>query len=163
MIDMELTRDDGVVLSDDASRLDFEAVFQWLSVESYWAAGRAAQTIRRSLENSRCYGAYAPGGEQIALARVVTDDATFAWVCDVYVDAAYRGRGIGNWLMRSLVDDLTALGLNRILLATADAHGVYRRVGFESLTGADRYMEIDNRPNKTVLMGIAARQAAPAR
>lgn len=154
---MELTRDDGVVLSDDTSRVDFEAVFQWLSVESYWAAGRAAETIRRSLENARCYGVYAPGGEQIAFARVVTDSATFAWVCDVYVDAAHRAKGIGDWLMRSIVDDLTERGLNRILLATADAHEVYRRVGFESLTGADRYMEIDNRPNKAVLMGMAAR------
>ena len=156
---MELTRDDGVILTDDASRLNFEAIFQWLSVESYWAAGRAAETIRRSLENSRCYGVYTPSGEQIALARVVTDSATFAWICDVYVDAAHRGEGIGNWLMRSVVDDLTALGLNRILLATADAHEVYRRVGFESLTGADRYMEIDNRPNKAVLMGMAARSS----
>jgi GNAT superfamily N-acetyltransferase len=156
---MELTRDDGMTLSTDPARLDGAAVFQWLSVESYWAAGRAADVVRRSLENSRCYGVYAEGGEQVAFARVVTDGATFAWICDVFVDSGHRGVGIGSWLMRSVVDDLTGLGLNRVLLATADAHEVYRRIGFEPLASPGMFMEIDNRPNKAAIADIVAARA----
>src|SRR5262249_53925783 len=130
-------RDDGLEISLDHGRLDVDRVFEWLSVESYWAAGRARDVVERSLVGSLCAGVYDTGVEgapQVALARVVTDDATFAWVCDVYVDTAARGRGIGTWLMRELVTELVERrGITRVLLATRDAHEVYARSGFHAL------------------------------
>jgi GNAT superfamily N-acetyltransferase len=87
---------------------------------------------------------------QVAFARVVTDGATFAWIGDVFVDQHHRGRGLGTWLVESIVEDLAALGVQRVLLATRDAHEVYRRCGFAALDGADRWMEIDRRPQRAV-------------
>jgi GNAT superfamily N-acetyltransferase len=124
-------------------------VFRWLSVESYWAAGRPRDVVERSLAGSLCAGVYdsaVPGSPQVALARAVTDDATFAWLCDVYVDEGARGRGIGTWLMRELVAELVdRRGIERLLLATRDAHQVYARVGFTALNRPERWMEVDQR------------------
>jgi GNAT superfamily N-acetyltransferase len=83
---------------------------------------------------------------QVAYARVVTDGATFAWIGDVFVDADHRGRGLGSWLVTSIVANLQEAGVRRFVLATRDAHEVYRRCGFKALEGADRWMEIDERP-----------------
>jgi len=144
-----LTRDDGLVISDDASRIDIDRVCAWLAA-SYWANDRDRATIERSIANSRPYGVYAPGGEQIGLARITTDLASFAWIGDVVVDEAWRGKGIGTWLMRAVIDHLTGLGVPRFLLGTRDAHGVYERVGFIPLRGPAVWMELDlrvNRPN----------------
>ena len=83
---------------------------------------------------------------------MVTDGATFAWICDVFVDDAWRGRGIGSWLMRECVTELLERrGILRLLLATRDAHAVYAQAGFEPLEGAWRWMEIDHRPTRAVL------------
>lgn len=100
------------------------------------------------MQNSRPFGVYAPGGEQVALARAVTDDASFAWLADVVVDDAWRGRGIGTWLVRSVVDHLHERGVPRFLLATRDAHGVYERVGFGPLRVPEIWMEIDTRSSR---------------
>lgn len=142
-----LTRDDGLTISDDAARLDIDRICAWLAA-SYWANERDRATIERSLANSRPYGVYAPAGEQVALARVTTDLASFAWIADVFVDEAWRGKGIGTWLMRALVDDLVALGVPRLVLTTRDAHGVYERVGFGPLRVPATWMEIDTRRNR---------------
>jgi GNAT superfamily N-acetyltransferase len=79
------------------------------------------------------------------MARATTDLATFAWICDVFVDAAWRAQGVGNWLMREIVAHLRSLGIPRQVLATRDAHEVYRRVGFSPLLVPERWMEIDER------------------
>ena len=139
-----LERDDGLILSDDKSRLDLDRICAWLAT-AYWADTRDRATIERSLATSRPYGAYAPDGTQVALARAVTDFAVIAWIGDVIVDPAWRGKGIGTWMMRAVVDDLVARGVSRILLATNDAHEVYRRVGFTALRRPERWMEHDIR------------------
>jgi GNAT superfamily N-acetyltransferase len=143
---------DGCVLTTDPARVDVDRVHRWLCEESYWAAGRARDVVARSIEGSRPYAVHA-GGEQIAFARVVTDGATFAWICDVFVDAGHRGRGIGRWLVDSIVEDLTADGILRFLLATRDAHEVYRRSGFLPLDGPHRFLEIDRRPTRDAILG----------
>ena len=144
---LTLTRDDGLILSDDATRLDVDRIHAWLAA-SYWAGGRDRPTIERSIAGSLAYGVYAPGGEQVAFARVVTDRATFAWICDVVVDDAWRGKGIGSWLMRGVVDAITKLGVRRTVLATRDAHGVYEPIGFTPLAYPEFWMEIDRRANR---------------
>ncbi len=100
------------------------------------------ETVVRSIEGSHCFGAYAPDGTQVGFARVVTDFATFAWICDVIVDDAHRGRSIGKQLIQQIVADPGLQGLRRLLLATADAHELYRRYGgFVPISAPDRWME----------------------
>ena len=141
---LALERDDGLILSDDASRLDVDRICAWLAT-AYWADTRDRATIERSLVTSRPYGVYASDGTQVALARAVTDFAVIAWIGDVIVDPAWRGKGIGTWMMRGVVDDLVTRGVPRILLATNDAHEMYRRVGFATLRRPERWMERDTR------------------
>jgi GNAT superfamily N-acetyltransferase len=142
-----LERDDGLVLTDDRARLDRYRITTWLA-GSYWASDRTPEQVERSLANSLPYGVYTPDGEQVALTRVTTDLASFAWIGDVYVDENWRGRGIGTWVVGSVVEELTRLGVPRFVLATRDAHGVYSRLGFEPLRVPEIWMEIDLRPNR---------------
>jgi len=141
---LTLTREDGYQLCDDPHRLDLDRVHHWLSTDAYWALGRPRDVLRRAVAGSIVYGIYRPDGGQVAFARVVTDEATFAWLCDVYVDRAERGRGLGSWLAGAARDDLAARGVRRILLATLDAHGVYAKLGFQPVD-PDRYLEFDRR------------------
>ena len=142
-----LTRADGYQISTDPDRLDLDRVHRWLSTDAYWALGRNRETVGRAFGGSIGFGVYRPGDDvQVAVARVVTDRATFAWLCDVYVDRAERGRGLGTWLAGAVRDHLAELGVRRILLATADAHGMYVKVGFTPID-PDRWMELDHRVN----------------
>jgi GNAT superfamily N-acetyltransferase len=138
---------DGYELSTDPGRVDVDRVHAWLAEESYWANGRERAVVERSIAGSRSYSVLAGDG-QAAYARVVTDDATFAWICDVFVASPHRGRGLGTWLVDSIVEDLTAAGVQHIVLATRDAHEVYRRCGFTPMEGSGRWMAIDRRPNR---------------
>lgn len=151
---MEDRQREGYVLSTDPARVDVDRVHRWLSVQSYWATGISHDVVARSLTGSAPYAVFAgaDAAEQVAFARVVTDGATFAWICDVFVDEAHRGRGLGGWLVDSIVEDLSAQGIPRFLLATRDAHEVYRRSGFAALEGASRYMEIDHRPTRHAIL-----------
>lgn len=144
---------DGYVLTGDASRIDVGRVHRWLSDESYWAAGRTYDVVARSLEGSMPYAIFA-GADQVGFARAVTDGATFAWICDVFIADDHRGRGLGRWLVDGIVEDLSRDGVPRFLLATRDAHEVYRRSGFTALEGADRFMEIDRRPTRAAILGL---------
>lgn len=95
------------------------------------------------------FGVYAASsGDQVAVARTVTDGATFAWLCDVVVDEAWRGRGIGSWLVGAVVEQLRGEDVARIVLTTRDAHGVYGPIGFEPLRVPRTWMEIDVRPTR---------------
>ncbi|MCX6501712.1 MAG: GNAT family N-acetyltransferase [Microbacterium sp.] len=130
----------GFDFSTDTARLDRALVHRWLSEASYWARGRERRVQDAAIDGSRNYGVYAADGRQVAYARVVTDGATFAWVCDVFVDPAARGHGIGKTLLAGVVADLEPLGLRRMALATADAHGLYEQFGFEVLATPERWM-----------------------
>ncbi|HZC70698.1 MAG TPA: GNAT family N-acetyltransferase [Jatrophihabitans sp.] len=144
---VEMAGRDGLVISTDAARLDIDRICAWLAA-SYWANERDRATIERSIANSLCFGAYASDGRQVALARVTTDLASFAWIADVVVDDAWRGKGIGTWLMGTVVDYLRQEGVPRLVLTTRDAHGVYERFGFTPLRVPATWMEIDLRRNR---------------
>jgi GNAT superfamily N-acetyltransferase len=120
---------DRYVVSTDPARIDLAFVCSALA-DSYWAQGRPRAVIEASMRNSICFGAYeASSGRQLGFARVVTDGATFSWICDVIVDKASRGRGIGKMLMESVASHPVVSG-TMCLLATRDAHGLYERHGF---------------------------------
>jgi GNAT superfamily N-acetyltransferase len=139
---LTIARADGYEISIDPARLDLDLVHRWLSTDAYWALGRPHEVVVRAAETSLLFGVYARDGTQVAVARAVTDSATFAWLCDVYVARAERGRGLGSWLVGVARDELRARGVRRILLATADAHGLYAEHGFAPLAQPERWMEL---------------------
>ncbi len=129
-------------ISADPARLDLGAVHAYLSGESYWARGIPRALVERSAANSLCFGVYAPAaGEQVGFARVVTDRATFAYLADVYLLPAHRGRGLSKRLMAAVLAHRDLQGLRRFLLATKDAHGLYEQFGFAGLERPDWMME----------------------
>lgn len=129
-------------VSDDPARFDLARAHRWISTESYWAEGIPLETFAKSCANSLVVGAYAPDGTMAAMARVVTDRATFGWVCDVFVDAGHRGAGLGKQIMAYLRAHPDLQGFRRLHLATRDAHGLYRQFGFTDLTSVENWMEI---------------------
>jgi GNAT superfamily N-acetyltransferase len=126
-------------VSTDPRELDLAWVHAALSERAYWSLGRDRSTVERSIEHSLVFGAYL-GGRQVGFARVVTDQATFAWICDVFVDEGVRGRGVGKRLMAAIVEEPRLQGLKRMLLATDDAHGMYAAFGFEPLDRPEKWM-----------------------
>ncbi|CAL9570952.1 hypothetical protein SUDANB6_04860 [Streptomyces sp. enrichment culture] len=134
---------EGYEISTDPDRIDAGRVHRWLSTDAYWAFGRSRDRQDRAIGASLNFGVYeAASGEQVAYARVVTDRATFAWLCDVYVDPSVRGKGIGTALAAAVREHLRPCGLRRVLLATHDAHGVYAKAGFAALERPDRFMAL---------------------
>ncbi len=127
-------------ISTDRARLDLGVVHGFLS-NSYWAKGIPLETVQRSIENSLCFGIH-HSGRQIGFARVITDHATFAYLADVFVAPAYRGRGLSKWLVECILQHPDLQGLRRWMLATQDAHGLYARYGFMPLKSPERWMEI---------------------
>lgn len=124
-----IARRDGYEIDDDRGRVDVDAVWRYLR-GAYWSPGVPREVVARSMERSLCLGLYAPGGEQAGYARAVTDAATFAWIADVFVLEPHRGRGLGVWLMRTLLEHPDLQGLRLITLNTLDAHSLYERFGF---------------------------------
>ncbi|MGQ0600745.1 MAG: GNAT family N-acetyltransferase [Anaerolineales bacterium] len=132
---------DAFTLSTDKTKLNVTLIHDYLSQHSYWAQGRSAEVVRNSIEHSLCFGVYR-GEEQVGFARVVTDYATFAWLCDVFILESVRGHGLGKWLIESIVAHPQLQGLRRFMLATRDAHELYRRYGgFETLQAPEKWME----------------------
>jgi GNAT superfamily N-acetyltransferase len=140
---MLVTKDE-YEIDDDPGRVDLDVVQGFLA-GSYWAAGVPRDVVARSVANSLVLGLY-HGGRQIGFTRVVTDRATFAWVADVFVLPAHRGRGLAHWMMETMLAHPDLSGLRRFMLATADAHGVYADSGFTPLTDPGRFMEIAHSP-----------------
>jgi GNAT superfamily N-acetyltransferase len=128
-----------IELDDSRDRLDVARVHGWLA-GSYWSPGIERARVERAIAGSHPLGAYV-GSEQVGFARAITDHATFAWIADVWVDADHRGRGIGQRMVGWFVDHPDFAGIRRIGLVTADAHGVYEKLGFHALLRPDRYME----------------------
>ncbi len=120
------------VISTDPARLDVEAVYCYLAHESYWAKGRTREMIERSIANSLVFGIY-KDNQQAGFCRVVTDYATFAWLCDVFVLEPFRGLGLSKWLMEVVTSHPELQGLRRWMLGTKDAQELYRKYGFSEL------------------------------
>ncbi len=119
----------GYEISDDAARIDVDAVWTFLR-DAYWSPNVPRDVVERSIAGSLCLGMYAPGGELAGFARAVTDSATYAWIADVFVLEPHRGRGLGVWLVETLLDHPRLQGLRVLSLNTLDAHGLYERFGF---------------------------------
>jgi GNAT superfamily N-acetyltransferase len=134
-------RDDGFEISTDKTRVDLDLTHRFLHDESYWAAGVPRDVFERSVAGSMVFGIYNDAGEQVGFARVVSDLATFAWIGDVFVLDAYRGRALGKWLMECITTHPQLQGLRRWMLATRDAHGLYAQYGFTPLHDPTRFME----------------------
>jgi GNAT superfamily N-acetyltransferase len=127
-------------ISTDRNRLDVGLIHNFLVEESYWAKTRTFEQTKTAIENSLCFGAYADG-RLIGFGRVVSDFATFAYVGDVFVLDEFRGQGISKKMMQAMVDHPQLQGLRRWLLATKDAHGLYRQFNFDELKFPERWME----------------------
>jgi GNAT superfamily N-acetyltransferase len=136
-------RRDNFLISTDKSRLDIGVIHGFLT-ESYWAKGVPVSVVQKSIENSLCFGIYdtPPGTQQIGFARAITDCATFAYLADVFILEPYRGKGLSKWLMSCILAHPELQGLRRWMLATRDAHGLYRQFGFEAVEGSTRLMSL---------------------
>ncbi|MFD6225927.1 GNAT family N-acetyltransferase [Streptomyces sp. NPDC060232] len=130
-------------ISADSARIDNALVHQWLSQDAYWARDRSREKQDRAIAGSLNFGVYErSSGAQVGYARVVTDHADFAWLCDVYISPHVRGKGIGTALVTAVRDHLAPYSLRRVLLATADAHAVYSKIGFAPLEAPERWMTL---------------------
>lgn len=133
------------LITTDKVQLQPEAIHRWLSTESYWAKGIPYEAVQTSFDHSFTIGVLF-NGAQIGGARLITDYAVFGYLADVYVETAHRGQGISKEMMRVMMSLDWVKNLRRLMLATSDAHGLYRQCGFEELASPDRIMEI-LRPN----------------
>ncbi len=120
-----------LVISTERARLDVDAIHRVLA-QTYWATGISRERVEKSLDESLCFGLFA-GEKQIGFARVVTDRATFAYLCDVYVLDEFRGRGLGRRLLAAVREHPDLRDLRRFVLWTRDAHGLYEQFGFQRL------------------------------
>lgn len=136
---------DAVTVSFDPARIDRDRVYGWLSREAYWSPGLERAVFERAVANSLVASAFA-GSEQVAFARVVTDRATYAWLCDVFVASTARSHGIATRLIGAILEHPDLQGLRRWALRTRDAHALYQRFGFTSLAAPERCMERHNPP-----------------
>lgn len=139
MFELEI---DGHRFSDDPALFDLDLAYDWIARQGYWAVGIPRPVFDRAVANSLTYAAYAPDGAMAAMARVVTDRATFGLLCDVFVDPARRGARLGKGVMAYFHAHPDLQGFRRRLLATADAHGLYAQYGFRPLGRIERWMEI---------------------
>lgn len=131
---------DGYWASDDRSLIDVDRVHTWISEQSYWARGRPYAAMVAAIDNSLVFGLYAADGSQAGFARQVTDRATFAWLCDVFVDKAHRGRGLGSFLV-SVATGHPEVATLRQVLSTAPDRTLYQQFGFDRLAAPERWME----------------------
>jgi len=138
----------GFQISTDKDMLDFNVIYKYLNEDSYWAKGISAEKLKRAIDNSICFGLY-HHGKQAGFTRLVTDKATFAYICDVFVLPEFRGHGLSKWLIQTIVEDPEFSGLRRWSLATLDAHGLYSQFGFSQISQPARWMEIFTPYTKT--------------
>ena len=129
------------VVSDDSTLIDRVRVWRFLARQSHWARDIPSRVVEKAIDHSLCFGLYRRG-EQVGFARVVTDRATFAYLCDIHVEPAERGAGLGAWLLSCVLAHPDLRGLRRICLVTRDAHRLYARFGFSAMPDPIAYMEI---------------------
>ncbi len=130
---------DGYVISTDPERLDYDVVLSMLAT-TYWARNVPRDILRRSMENATTFGLYRPDAVQVGYARVVTDFVRFAWLSDVVIAQEERARGLGKWLVATILEHEPLKNIDRWLLVTEDAHDLYRRFGFSGLPNPGRFM-----------------------
>lgn len=149
------SRSGGFLVSTDRARLELDVIHGFLT-NCYWAKGIPREAVDRSIKHSLCFGIYhevdekspllsrsgRSGAPQVGFARVISDFATIAYLGDVFVLEAYRGRGLSKWMMECIVRHPQLQGLRRWILLTRDAHGLYSKFGFTPLQAPDRYMEL---------------------
>jgi GNAT superfamily N-acetyltransferase len=145
-------------VSDDRWRVDRDVVHRFLS-ESYWARGISRETVERAIRHSLCFGVY-HRDLQVGFARMITDQATYAYLADVFVVEPYRGRGLSKWMMECVLAHPGLQGLRRLTLATRDAHGLYARFGFGAPRNPTAWMEIHD-PDVYVRGQPTGRPATP--
>lgn len=136
---------DGYLISTDHTKLDIGVIHQYLSEESYWAKHIPLEVVKRSIDNSLCFGLYHLG-KQIGFARLVTDKATFAYLADVFIIEMYRGKGLSKWLVQTIQAYPEVQGLRRWMLGTRDAHGLYAQFGWTPIPEemVSRFMQLHN-------------------
>jgi len=127
-------------ISTDSERLDLAIIHDFISNQSYWGRGRRIETVQRALDHSLNFGVF-KNDQQVGFARVVTDFATFAWVADLFILEEHRGQGLAEWLMKSILSHPELQGFRRWVLATKDAHELYRKFGFQELRRPERWLE----------------------
>ena len=133
------TRRDTFTISTDPSRLDMNAVNDFLS-RAYWAKDRPNERTQLAFANSFVFGIY-EGGRQIGMARVVTDQSIVAYLCDVFIHEDHRAQGLGKWLIQSVLEHPDLKSVRRWLLITDDAHGFYQPFGFAQMTEPEKWMQ----------------------
>jgi GNAT superfamily N-acetyltransferase len=132
---------DDYTISSDKSRLDLPFIHLFLSTQAYWCLNIPMDTVRRSVENSLCFGVYL-GEQQVGFARIISDYATIAYLGDVFVIAEHRGKGLSKRLVAEIMSHPDLQGLRRWILLTGDAHGLYSQFGWKPIAHPDLYMEI---------------------
>jgi GNAT superfamily N-acetyltransferase len=137
---MRVDGSDGYWVSDDPALLDIARIHAWMSTEAYWARGRSYDAMARAIEHSLSVGLYAPDGAMAGYARLVTDRATFAWLCDVFVDDPHRGHGLGSFLVGCAVGHPDVADIRQVLMAEP-GRSLYRRFGFGDLLSSERWLE----------------------
>jgi len=131
---------DEYTISTDRKKLNVQTIYNFISKESYWGKGRSVEVIKKSIENSLPFGIYYKD-EMIGFARVVTDYATFAWIADVFILPEHRGKDLSKWLIETILTHPELQSFRRWVLATKDAHELYRKFGFQELNRPERWME----------------------
>jgi GNAT superfamily N-acetyltransferase len=143
---VERAHSDGYLISTDRARIDRPAVHEFLTT-AYWSPGVPFDVVDRAIDRSLVFGLYAPDGVQAGFARAVTDGAGFGYLADVFVLEGHRGRGLGKWLVATVLEHPDMVAARRLVLATADAHSLYARFGFRP-ADADRVMELLRNPEE---------------
>ncbi len=128
-------------ISNEKAKLDVQMIHHYLYTTAHWAVGRPMSVVRKSIENSLCFGVY-DDDKQVGFARIVSDSATVGWICDMFILPSHQGAGLGRWLVESMMEHPDIKGLRRILLNTRDAHDLYiKYAGFRHLLKAESWLE----------------------
>lgn len=138
-----LKKEEIFFISENKDHLDIKMIYNFLHNESYWAKGRDLKTVQKSIEHtSLCFGVYRKeDNKQVGFARVISDFTTHAYLCDVFILPAYRGLGLSKWLLESIVQYPDLKQVKKMMLATQDAHSLYKKYGFEPIINPTLYME----------------------
>lgn len=131
-------------ISTDNSKLNSSFIWKYLSEKSYWAKGRTLEEVEKTIEHSFCIGVYDKNDEQVGFARLISDRVVFAWIVDVFVAHEHRGNSLGKMMLEFIVSHPDFKNVRAMALKTADAHELYKKYGFRSLSDAEMWMERKN-------------------